>query len=280
VKPWSPPDRWDDSTPIAGYTGGAKGVPDWRNNGRWDGEAFTDLNGNALHDAGEPFVDGNHNGKYDAELYDPARTGYFAVLDPGGRSTPNGDVGRKFVLALATSDQPTLGQYLPIGLPPINRGGPIHGAGAYRDNIESCNDGEVWPGDWIEVEPGNMAGPTSRGMSDLIALDPNAWWDPITQSVQGSAFGYSPRIVLLPLRDPRIAIAGGRGSFQVARVVRFFMEGMQGIAAPRGRLVSVVTASELCPPSVATGGSVVNRGANAVGSRPPTWGQVKDIYRK
>ena len=46
-------------------------------------------------------------------------------------------------------------------------------------------------------------------MRDLIAQDPNAEWDPITQSVINSAFSISPRIVLIPMYDPRTAIQPG-----------------------------------------------------------------------
>jgi hypothetical protein len=46
IKPWSIPDRWDDVTGIPGYTGEAVSErmrrPDWRNNGQYDRESFTD----------------------------------------------------------------------------------------------------------------------------------------------------------------------------------------------------------------------------------------------
>ena len=84
IKPISIPDRWDDTTPIAGYQGGivnGKRLPNWRLNGLWDSETITnDVNSNRLYDPGDSFEDQNGNGVYDAELYDPLTTGY----DPGG----------------------------------------------------------------------------------------------------------------------------------------------------------------------------------------------------
>ncbi len=86
IKPISIPDRWDDVTPIAGYTGGVK-KPNWRNNGMFDQENFTDVNGNGIWDEGETFVDANGNGLHDAEAYDPPPTGYIA--DPKIHRTPS-----------------------------------------------------------------------------------------------------------------------------------------------------------------------------------------------
>jgi hypothetical protein len=69
---------------------------------------------------------------------------------------------------------PAPGEYWPVDLPPINRGTPIPGGDQYRDNIATCNAAEVWPGDWLATENGNMVGPTNQGMRDLIAQDPDA----------------------------------------------------------------------------------------------------------
>ena len=32
-------------------------------------------------------------------------------------------------------------------------------------------------GDLLLMEPGNMVGPTTQGIEDLIAQDPDAYWD-------------------------------------------------------------------------------------------------------
>lgn len=51
LKPWSIPDRWDDTTPIPGYDVGRNA---WVNNEQWDREEFIDQNENGRWDAGEP----------------------------------------------------------------------------------------------------------------------------------------------------------------------------------------------------------------------------------
>ena len=57
---------------------------------------------------------------------------------------------------------------------------PSEGPGGnnYRNNIATCDPTVIGPGTVLDVEPGNMIGPTSQGMNDLIALDPKAQWDP------------------------------------------------------------------------------------------------------
>jgi len=85
VKPIAIPDRWDDVTPIAGYNGGTgsggKTLPNWANNAVWNQESCTDLNGNGIYDPGEPFIDGNGNGKFDAEAYDFVRLTEFGEVE-------------------------------------------------------------------------------------------------------------------------------------------------------------------------------------------------------
>jgi len=253
VKPWSPPDRWDDQTKIPGYDGTIKALGNWANDGKYEQEDFTDVNGNGVYDQGEPFVDLNANGKHDAEFYSPTLTGYVPDPYPGNTLAPNGDLGLQITLEYANGNAttPVASNYQPVDLPPINRGNPISGANAFRDNIANCNQAEIFPGDWLATEPGAMVGPTNQGMRDLIAQDPNAYWDPITQSVQGSAFPISPRIVLIPMYDPRTFPRSGRTAVQVVKVAAFFMEQMQGTSQVRGRFLKVRAPGEPC---VAIGG--------------------------
>jgi len=201
VKPWSIPDRWDDITKIAGYTGGTvngKKMDNWQGDGRWNGEELTtDVNDNGIYDPGDSFVDGNGNGKYDAEAYNQMLTGYIPDPYPGNFLSPSGDLGLELVLKSGSPSDtkpPAPGEFWPVDLPPINRGTPVPGGSQYRDNIGTCNAANVWPGDWLATENGNMVGPTNQGMRDLIAQDPDAYWDSVTQSVQGSKFEISPRM--------------------------------------------------------------------------------------
>ncbi|MGH7725494.1 MAG: pilus assembly protein TadG-related protein [Candidatus Eiseniibacteriota bacterium] len=242
VKPWSIPDRWDDNATIAGY-------PAWRNNGYYDFEDYTDVNGNMNYDIGEPYTDGNGNGTFDSEPYHPLLTGY--VPDPVAGNTlagPDGDIGLLLTLKANNDSKPQPGQYWAVDLPPINRGDPIPGANQYRWNIANCNESPIAPGDILATEPGNMVGPTRQGMLDLIAKDPNAEWDPTTLSVINSDYAISPRIVLIPIHDPRFPIHSGRPStLKVAKVAAFFMERMNGNEVV-GRFLKVRGKGDPCPP--------------------------------
>src|SRR5262245_34194326 len=169
VKPWAPPDRWDDQTAIAGYTGGGR-RPNWRNNNKWDHEAFTDTNDNGLRDNNENYQDNNGNGQYDEEFYHPNLTGYGPDPVPGNYLSPGGDLGLEMVLHFDNGGAgPVPGQYQSIRLPPINKGTPITGADEYRENIANCNPVAIERGDWLEVETGGKVGPTNQGMLDLIS---------------------------------------------------------------------------------------------------------------
>ena len=257
VKPWSLPDRWDDNQLIAGYGPGSK-KDNWKNNNRWDHEDFTDGNDNGLWDPGEAYVDGNANGAYDQEPYNPLLTGYIPDPYPGNTLSPGGDLGLELTLKSDNDTKPTPGQYQAIDLPPVNRGTPVTGGAEYERNIAACNAANVWPGDWLQLEPGNMVGPTNQGMRDLIAQDPDAYWDPITQSVQGSKFQISPRIVLIPIHDPRIPIESGRNTVQVTKVAAFFMEQMEGNAEVRGRFLKVRNPGEPCVAGAGGAGGAVS----------------------
>jgi hypothetical protein len=205
VKPWAVPDRWDDTS--------------GPNPGKYDtGDPFDDLNGNYVRDAGEPYTDKDGNGVYTPpEFYDPLLTGYNAP----------GDVGTTITLKVGNPNQAIEpGHFFPIDLPPLHKGiAPITGGDAYREWIRTCAPYNVGPGDSLQIEPGNMVGPTSQGMADLIAQDPDAYWDG-TQVV--SDFGRSPRIVLVPFFIPISNEGSGRNNVIVSKVGAFFLEEMSG----------------------------------------------------
>ena len=266
VKPWSIPDRWDDQTPIFGYTGGVTingtKLDNWRNNNKWDGEKLTnDVNGNGIYDPGDSYDDLNGNGQYDSEAYNQVLTGYIPDPYPGNFLSPGGDLGLELTLKSGSPSAvqpPAPGEYWPVDLPPLNRGTPITGGDEYRDNIAACNAAQVYPGDWLQTETGMMAGPTNQGMRDLIAQDPDAYWDPITQSVQNSKFQISPRIVLIPIHDPRIWTQSGNAKVQVTKVAAFFMEQMEGTGDVRGRFLKVRNPGEPCVAGGGGGGGAVS----------------------
>ncbi len=118
--------------------------------------------------------------------------------------------------------------YYPIDFPPMNRGTPIPGASEYGDNIANGSRFDVFIGDRIQVEPGNMVGPTKQGIQELIGQDPNAYWD--GSGVVGSAFpgNSSPRIVKIPLYDANSPPDVGRNFIDVIGLASFFIVGLQG----------------------------------------------------
>jgi len=102
------------------------------------------------------------------------------------------------------------------------------GGDDYRGNIAGCNTTIMHFGDIMIQEPGNMVGPTNQGVDELIAKDPDAYWDTYCNCVKGSAYGTSPRIAPLPLYDPAYYDEGkhnGRtADFKVANWMGFFVE--------------------------------------------------------
>ena len=65
-------------------------------------------------------------------------------------------------------------------------GGISAGGNDYRDNIATATVSPIPIGTTLQSENGNMIGPTAQGVDDLIALDPNADWDPATKTVINS----------------------------------------------------------------------------------------------
>lgn len=157
---------------------------------------------------------------------------------PGtGYSLP-ADIGQQVTLKAggsATSLSP--GHFLPIDLPLPPDGGCTNptGGACYRYNIASCNGNVIAIGDSLTLEPGNMIGPTQQGVSQLIALDPTAWFDTATNTVQGSCAPscapLSPRIVAIPVFDTEaydLGKASGRTDVTIANILGFFVASMQG----------------------------------------------------
>ncbi len=118
--------------------------------------------------------------------------------------------------------------YYCICFPPMNQGAPQKGAAAYRDNIIYGSQSDVYIGDVIQVEPGNMPGPTIQGVNGLIAQDPYAYWD--GSEIVNSAFPgtSSPRIVKIPLYNSGDPPNEGRKSITCVGLAGFFLLGMQG----------------------------------------------------
>jgi hypothetical protein len=107
------------------------------------------------------------------------------------------------------------------------------GGSDYRWNIANCNTTKYKWGDLLVQEPGNMVGPTTQGIADLIAQDPNAVWDTGKNTVVNSKYGSrSPRIFPIPLYDPVYYDSGkqnGRNAdLKTANWIGFFADNVQG----------------------------------------------------
>jgi|KBSMisStandDraft_5_1062788.scaffolds.fasta_scaffold33363_2 Flp pilus assembly protein TadG len=117
------------------------------------------------------------------------------------------------------------------------------GASDYRNNIANCNTNIIEIGHIMATEPGNMVGPTKDGTLDLIARDPNAYWDDYCSCVKGSAFGKSPRIAIVPLYDPFYYETGkhngNNASLKVANYLGFFIQSLSGAGEVVGRITPV-----------------------------------------
>ena len=197
LKPWVIPDAWDD---IDG-------------DGQFD--PAVDYYAPGVTSYGSSFRDGlpSDNG------IDPAGTTYTA------------DFGRPILLKSGDPQKaPQPGWYYPWDIPQAD-GGPAAGADRYRWNIAHCNPTLVTLGDQYLIENGNMVGPTRQGMADLISLDPDAYWDLGADSIAMSvapAWEGSPRIVHMPLYDPREEIDPGKKPITIVHVTAFFIEAMHG----------------------------------------------------
>jgi len=227
LKPWSIPDRWDDTD----------------NDGQYDyAEPYTDVNGNQQHDPGEPYTDRNGNGSWDPdEPYDPNSTGYL----------PPGDVGTHVILKHGTPQSAIVPSFFyAVDLPPLHspEGPPQTGASNYSWNIGNCNTSFVELGDSLQVEPGNMQGPTRQGVGDLIAQDPDAYWDNGTNTVQGSSYGTSPRVIKIAFFDPRYTPQSGRSFVIVSKLGAFFVEGLGPQNSVVGVFMGLNTPGTACDP--------------------------------
>jgi len=109
--------------------------------------------------------------------------------------------------------------------------GGISGGSEYEWNIANCNTTMMGFGDLLLAEPGNMVGPTSDGIDQLIAKDPDAVWDRTLNKVV-STMNPSPRVAAIPVYDPVYYDTGkqnGRyADLKVVNYLGFFIVGRSG----------------------------------------------------
>jgi len=203
VKPFMIPDKWIE-----------KQTPPWDPSDTFD---MYDSKGKLLKNP-DIYVDAN-----DATDY----TGYTTARDRGLQLTLRAGTGGNI--------NPSF--YYSWKMP-----GDI-GGNFYRDNIANCNQAMMRFGDLIIQEPGDKSGPTVQGIQDLVAKDPNAYWDTSCNCVKGSAYSTSPRVFPIPLYDPKYYAQGkanGRvADFKIANFLGFFAEPPVGNSIP-GRVTQII----------------------------------------
>lgn len=220
LRPWSVVDRWDEWAPGA--------EPDYPN-------PDPDFNATSTYDKYE-------KKSPEADLYVPP-----SASSPGTGYTVTGDWGKQFAVKTGPTPAVSSGWFQAIKLARTDGGG--NGANVYRENIRSCNgyvssyaqpatvcpntignDDRAYWGErgCFEVETGNMSGPTSQGVGDLIAQDPGASWG--AGGVINSSFAVSPRIVPVGVINIDAYLAqnpsGGGGVVRMSNIFGFFIEGM------------------------------------------------------
>ena len=132
--------------------------------------------------------------------------------------------------------------------------GSGNGAKEYQENIETCHEAEIMLERDYDVdeevqtndnEPGNMLGPTYKGIDNLLAQDSLACWHEFNDpdrpgfktgevrlratmggpcSITYPGWESSPRVILTPLFDPEL-IGTGRTALKFNNLAMWFLEG-------------------------------------------------------
>jgi hypothetical protein len=244
-------DRWNDTIAIPGYAGETRKTPDWRNDGIWEREAFSDVNGDGFYDAGETYVDANANGSYDAEPYGALVTGYVLSATPENVISPGGDLGLQITLvpAASTSDE-SPGHYLSL-----------------QSDCTSFLSAERPNGSDVRA--------IDSFFRNQIGADSGATWDPVTKQVVGSEFCISPRLIPLPVYDPRRPLRDPHGVVQATKIIEVFVEAVVGKGSAIIRIASFPSlAPALCTTTLSN-----SSGPRVAFPAKTTWGQLKASYR-
>jgi hypothetical protein len=121
------------------------------------------------------------------------------------------------------------------------------GNGNVRNYVDSypCTGQGAQVGDLASIAPGGKTGQAKQGIDDLVALDPQATWDPATKTVTGSQppagsgispsqwdWTMSPRVMTVALFDPLYiangAIQGGNAQIPITNFVKLWAQSANG----------------------------------------------------
>lgn len=115
------------------------------------------------------------------------------------------------------------------------------GANVYYNNIVNGYNGRLTIGDYIDTEPGNMSGPTERGVDTLI--------DNCNHYPACTAFVHHPecpRLVTIVVVDT-LDVAG-RSTVQIVGFASFFLESVEGSgneSIVTGKFIQTVTVGDM-----------------------------------
>ena len=144
--------------------------------------------------------------------------------------------GEQYTLKYGPETQPG---YFHGNFGAISLGG--RGASVYENNIKYGHQGRLAVGDWIDTEPGNMSGPTARGVKyrmEECQHYPKCTWDTVVQ-------GCSRQIIVPIIKELDV---NGRDSVQIVGFAAFFLEGTTRRGADSqviGRFLRTVVPGEL-----------------------------------
>ena len=179
-------------------------LPDW-----WE-DANGDTDGDNIPDSTETWTWGDDPSDY-YERYNDDATLNETGLGSLSRTDITRDQGRTMIIKAQNpsnnpnNQNPTTiqpGWFYPVRLPLNQPGTTNQGADDYRESFWQCRSGPVVIGDTLDLEMGNMKGPTRQAIDSLVAMDSTAYYDPATHQVV-SPYGWSsPRILTIMLFDP------------------------------------------------------------------------------
>lgn len=241
IKPFAIPDRWveviEDETGFAGDDDDGLNLPWFPYDEAFDEDWDTDDTYDAYYtqpgaNQGLPLPFGT------LDTYDRNTDGYRITPDPQATVAENSN---GLQLLMKSGNGPpgygAEGRISPSWYYPyvIDDGcGP--GGNCYRDRITGCSNAYFNPGDIVDSEPGAMIGPTTQGVSMLVAQDPSANWVTTTTLppsgvsyprgiVEGGLGMASPRLAVVPTFDADFFLSGhitGRTEIEVTRFVGIF----------------------------------------------------------
>jgi hypothetical protein len=237
LTPWALADLWQDD-----MVGGEPGEYDYDDADRSDTPTFGDEFDNYCPCAREG--DGLAiTSDSDYEFNGLVCTSGSSGTGPGGNCTGfgsdirGGDVGMELLLKPGNPHQAWNPGWFMAWRPPDDTGGSD-----YRENIINCISGpfdteSIVP---VDIEPGNMIGPTIQGVEARIGDDPHYWEDGCTDGIscvrgpgcgdilanppQMACSGFEERMITVPLMDPTEVMRNGLVEIQFRGFMRLFLD--------------------------------------------------------